>query len=82
MLDSEKRIVELYLFDGKFICIIRFSDVVVVSDWFNVIYFNVILLLSQCIVEVNQVMILVLNLREIKYIGWFSEQVQLSVIDY
>lgn len=75
MSDPEKRTVELHSPDGKSTCIIRFPDAAVASDWFNAIHSNVTLLLSQCIAEANQVMTSAPNSREIKHIGWLSEQV-------
>eukprot|EP00105_Crassostrea_gigas_P010487 XP_011425778.1 PREDICTED: beta-1-syntrophin-like [Crassostrea gigas] len=74
MSDPEKRTVELHSPDGKSTCIIRFPDAAVASDWFNAIHSNVTLLLSQCIAEANQVMTSAPNSREIKHIGWLSEQ--------
>ncbi|XP_062579848.1 beta-1-syntrophin-like [Saccostrea cucullata] len=74
MSDPEKRTIELHSPDGKSTCIIRFPDAAIASDWFNAIHSNVTLLLSQCIVEANQVMSSAPNSREIKHIGWLSEQ--------
>ena len=75
MSDPEKRTVELHSPDGKSTCIIRFPDAAIASDWFNAIHSNVTLLLSQCIAEANQIMSSAPNSREIKHIGWLSEQV-------
>ncbi|XP_078339136.1 beta-1-syntrophin-like [Crassostrea virginica] len=74
MSDPEKRTVELHSPDGKSTCIIRFPDAAIASDWFNAIHSNVTLLLSQCIAEANQIMSSAPNSREIKHIGWLSEQ--------
>ncbi|KAK3085323.1 hypothetical protein FSP39_001461 [Pinctada imbricata] len=74
MSDPEKRTLELHSPDGKSTCILRFPDPATASDWFNAIHSNVMLMTSQCIVEANQIMTSAPNSREVKHIGWLSEQ--------
>ncbi|OWF36249.1 Beta-1-syntrophin [Mizuhopecten yessoensis] len=74
MSDPEKRTLELHSPDGKSSCILRFPDLATASDWFSAIHSNVNLLMSQCIVEANHVMSSAPNSREVRHIGWLSEQ--------
>ena len=82
MSDPEKRTLELHSPDGKSTCILRFPDPATASDWFNAIHSNVMLMMSQCIVEANQIMMSAPNSREVKHIGWLSEQVLVLVVMY
>lgn len=78
MSDPDKRTLELHSPDGKSSCILRFPDVGMTSDWFNALHGNITLLMAQSIVEANQMLSSAPNQREIRHIGWLSEQVRKS----
>ena len=73
--DPEKRTVELHSPDIKSSCILRFPDLVTASDWFNALHSNVTVLMAQALSEANVIMSTAPNQREIRHIGWLSEQV-------
>ena len=75
MSDPEKRTVELHSPDVKSSCILRFPDLATASDWFNALHSNVTVLMSQALNDANVVMSTAPTQREIRYIGWLSEQV-------
>ncbi|KAL5020971.1 hypothetical protein ScPMuIL_000126 [Solemya velum] len=74
MSDPDKRTVELHSPDGKSSCILRFPDAGMTNDWFNALHANITLLMAQSIVEANQMLSSAPNQREIRHIGWLSEQ--------
>ncbi|XP_014786662.1 beta-1-syntrophin [Octopus bimaculoides] len=74
MSDPEKLTIELHSPDTKSSCILRFPDVVTAQDWFNAIYSNIVLLTALTIIEANQIMSTAPNQRELKHMGWLSEQ--------
>ena len=76
MSDPEKRTVELHSPDVKSSCILRFPDLATASDWFNALHSNVTVLMSQALSEANVVMSSAPTQREVRYIGWLSEQVK------
>ena len=66
---------ELHSPDIKSSCILRFPDLVTGSDWFNALHSNVTVLMAQALTEANVIMSTAPNQREIRHIGWLSEQV-------
>ncbi|XP_046361241.1 beta-1-syntrophin-like isoform X1 [Haliotis cracherodii] len=72
--DLEQKVLELHSPDGKSSCILRFSDPLTASDWFNAIHSNVTMLTQQAISEANQITISAPNQGEIMHMGWLSEQ--------
>ena len=74
--DHEKRTLELHSPDGKGMCALRFPDSATCSDWFNALHSNVLLLTQQAIEEANQVISAAPSQRQIRHMGWLSEQVE------
>ncbi|XP_076449304.1 beta-1-syntrophin-like [Babylonia areolata] len=74
MTDPEKRTLELHSPDGKGLCALRFPDPATCSDWFNAIHSNVMLLTQQAVLEANHIISAVPNQRQIRHMGWLSEQ--------
>lgn len=78
--DLEQKVLELHSPDGKSSCILRFSDPLTASDWFNAIHSNVTMLTQQAISEANQITISAPNQGEIMHMGWLSEQVMIMMM--
>ena len=79
MQDSERRTVELHSPDGKSSCILRFPDPSIAADWFNALHSNVTMLTAQAVTDANIIMSSAPNQREIRHVGWLSEQVYNSL---
>ena len=75
MSDPEKRTIELHSPDVKSSCILRFPDLATASDWFNALHSNVTVLMSQALGDANVIMSSAPTQREVRYLGWLSEQV-------
>lgn len=76
MIDQEKRTLELHSPDGKGMCALKFPDPATCSDWFNAIHSNMMMLTQQAILEANQIIRSAPNQRQIRHMGWLSEQVR------
>ncbi|XP_013774992.1 beta-1-syntrophin-like isoform X1 [Limulus polyphemus] len=72
--DPENRTFELHSPDRRNSCILRCSDSVQCSAWFNAIHTVIYNLMSKAVVEANHLLVDVLEKAELKYMGWLSEK--------
>lgn len=79
MTDAE-RIIELHSPDGKSSVMLRFSDINSANEAFRAIHTNINMLLMQAIADANQIFRTAPSQREIKHMGWVSEQVRVLTI--
>ena len=78
MPDSQNRTLELHSPDGKSSCVLRCHDEALATNWFNVLHTNLHLLSQQSLIEANVTLSNTpSNNREVKHMGWLSEQVSI-----
>ncbi|XP_077982184.1 beta-1-syntrophin-like [Glandiceps talaboti] len=74
MPNPEQNIIELHSPDGRSSCILRCKDANSASQWFSAIHANVSILATNAIQEANEILRSAPGSREIRYMGWLSEQ--------
>ncbi|XP_020894357.1 beta-1-syntrophin [Exaiptasia diaphana] len=77
-IENPGRALELYAPDGRSACILRAKDGLSLQEWFNAIHTNISRLLAPATEEVNEMLSSSVGYREIKTMGWLSEQVHLG----
>ncbi|XP_064599104.1 beta-1-syntrophin-like [Liolophura sinensis] len=73
MTDAD-RILEFHSPDGKSCVMLRFPDINSANEAFRAVHTNINMLLMQAIADANQIFRTAPSQREIKHMGWVSEQ--------
>ncbi|XP_032238788.1 beta-1-syntrophin [Nematostella vectensis] len=75
---SPGRTLELYTPDGRSGCILKAKDATSLQEWFDAIHTNISRLIVPATEEVNEMLSSSSGYREIRTMGWLSEQVHLG----
>lgn len=77
-IENHGRTFELYNPDARSACILRGKDTSSASQWFTDIHTNITRLIAPAIEEVNDMLSSNAGYREVRAMGWLSEQVHLG----